>query len=186
MLPDWVKPYHDKVTEGWINHMYPINKGNMKRVDNQRELSRGLKIRSKGMIHVSVYEPRQVKPIGPHNIATKIKNALPAPEQKAPSTATVIRNTAKRKRHGPEPDEPAPPPSAEFLLTWRTEVYPNTKQKKIYLTWAAGSRFITMRSLPSFESLISTGMRVRHSPTLRRCTTTSPPMSRAWSKPTRG
>jgi len=27
MRPDWVKPYHDKLTEGWINHVYPVNKG---------------------------------------------------------------------------------------------------------------------------------------------------------------
>jgi len=38
------------------------------------------------------------KPIGPHNIATKIINALPAPEQKAPPTVTLIRNQAKHKR----------------------------------------------------------------------------------------
>jgi len=23
MRPDWIKPYDDKVTEGWINHVYP-------------------------------------------------------------------------------------------------------------------------------------------------------------------
>jgi len=78
MRHDRVKPYHDKVTEGWTNHVYPVNKGNMKR------WPRGLKVRNKGMIHVSVYEPRLVKPIEPRNIATKIKNTLPVPEQKAP------------------------------------------------------------------------------------------------------
>ena len=180
---DWVKPYHDKVTESWINHVYPVNKGNMKRVDNQ--WARGFKVRSKGMIHVSVYDSRLVIPIEPRNIATNIKNALPASEQKAPPTVTVVRNSVERKRPLPEPKEPAPP--TEFLRMWRTKVYPNTKQKKIYLTWAAGSRFIyTMRSSPSFVSLISSGTRVRNSPTLWRCTTTSPPMSHAWSRPTRG
>jgi len=77
MRQDWVKPYHDKATEAWINHVYPVNKGNMKRVDNQREWPRGLKVRSKGMVQLSVYELRLVKPIGPQNIATKIKTALP-------------------------------------------------------------------------------------------------------------
>ena len=103
---DWVKPYHDKVTESWINHVYPVNKGNMKRVDNQ--WARGFKVRSKGMIHVSVYDSRLVIPIEPRNIATKIKNALPASEQKAPPTVTVLRNTAKRKRSVPEPEGPGP------------------------------------------------------------------------------
>jgi len=32
MRPDWVKLYHDKVTKGWINYVYPVNKGNMTRV----------------------------------------------------------------------------------------------------------------------------------------------------------
>ena len=37
MRPDCAKPYHDKVTEGWMNHVYPADVGNMKRVDSQRE-----------------------------------------------------------------------------------------------------------------------------------------------------
>jgi len=55
-VADWVKPYHDKVTEGWINHVYPVKKENMKMVDSQRERPRGLKVRSKGLINVSVYD----------------------------------------------------------------------------------------------------------------------------------
>jgi len=60
------------------------------------------------MIDVSVYKPRLVKPIELRNIATEIINALSAPEQKAPPTVTVLRNTAKRKRSVPEPEGPGP------------------------------------------------------------------------------
>ena len=69
IIARFLSHYHDKVTEGWINHVYPVNKGQMKRVDNQREWPGGLKVRSKGMIDVSIHEPGLVKPTGPHNIA---------------------------------------------------------------------------------------------------------------------
>jgi len=45
MRPDWVTPCHDKLTEGWINHVFPVNKGNMERVDNQ-QWPRGLHVRT--------------------------------------------------------------------------------------------------------------------------------------------
>jgi len=75
-------PYHTKETEGWINHMFPVNKGNMKNFDNQK-WPRGFKMRSKGITKATVDVRRLAISMGPNDIADKIINALPAPEQKA-------------------------------------------------------------------------------------------------------
>jgi len=56
-------------------------------------------------VHVRIVD----NTMGPNDIADKIKDTLPAPEQKAPSTRTVVRNTAGSKIPGSEPEKPAPP-----------------------------------------------------------------------------